>query len=1370
MIKDNQALSHIHSEGSLLSRDFLLKLLSGNGSISALAPKDYHLSGNERLNETATRSYARLSHLWKSFQAHLKTLPPENSGTTETRSMWLIPLFQELGYGSLQSIRGESIEGKSYPQSHEAQEPLALHLMSHKWELDRRPRSARDNSFLLSGSPFSLMQEYLNRNQKKLWGILTNGNSLRLMRNNASLTRSSYLGFDLKAIFDSDSYADFFLLWLICHQSRFAVSLDEFNYPLPAETCIMESWYLGSISEGVRAMEELRDKVENSISILGKGFISHSANNELRRALSSGELSPTDFYHQLLRLVYRMIFIFVAEDRELLLLPGTSAEKRELYEKYYSSLPLRYLARRQRGGKAHDLWLQLNLIFNSLYHGNPALGIPALGSFLFKSDPALINTRLNLKFPAYTDDRKLLSTPHLDSALIDNRSLLSAFRELCYIQKNRSYQMISYKNLGSEELGSVYESLLELQPEMEIAAGYFSLKSISGHQRKTTASYYTPTSLVNSLLDSALLPLIGDIMQNSHEPEADLLKLKVCDPSCGSGHFLIAAAQLIATYVANIRAGEDSPSAIQKQKALRDVISSCIYGVDLNPMAVELCKISLWMEAIEPGKPLNFLDHRILCGNSLLGTTPELLYAGIPNNAFNELEGDDPELIKVYRRENRETIDQLDIFGGYDTGHVLDLQAGYDEETNFYMIGEDSLSDIETKAELYREHTKSELYERRRLPYDAWCAAFLWHIQPSGITPILNSTLTTILDNPENISDEQRKEVKRIAEEYKFFHWHLAFPDVFPTEVNEEDNTIFIKEGVGFDCVLGNPPWEINELKEQEWFSGKNDEIANAAGAKRKSMIEELQNDDPFLCREYKAVLRTYQGSSLLYNSDSGVYPLCGRGRINLYAIFAELNHKLLNKKGHTGFIVPSGIAFDYSNRFFFEDSVNSNSLVSLYDFENRKKIFPAVDSRMKFSLLTLKAASKEAAFADMLFFALDVADLKDENKRFNLSPDDFALLNPNTKTCPIFRNKAQAELAKYIYRRLPVLLNENDEKKGNPWGISFRQGLFNMTSASHLFKTKADLENDGARLKGNIFLGENTRYLPLYEAKMIHHFNHRFGDYDMLPADSRSTQLPDVPLEYLKDPCFEPLPRYWVDEEQVLTRVEEEHDFLIGYRGISNSTNERTIVTSIFPFSAVGHSMPLVLFNNKPIHKTLFVSFFSSFIFDYCARLKMGGTNMNLFIIQQLPILPPSAFEPLKEIKFIPSDSNEEISMHDYIIKAVLELSYTSNSLRPFARSLGYEGDPFIWDEERRFHLRAKLDAIYFHLYLGSEAEFQEYLKADNNSLDRYFTCLEDVIEHVMESFPIVKRKDIAQHGSYITKETILKKYQEFKPIIRGE
>ncbi len=286
----------------------------------------------------------------------------------------------------------------------------------------------------------------------------------------------------------------------------------------------------------------------------------------------------------------------------------------------------------------------------------------------------------------------------------------------------------------------------------------------------------------------------------------------------------------------------------------------------------------------------------------------------------------------------------------------------------------------------------------------------------------------------------------------------------------------------------------------------------------------------------------------------------------------------------------------------------------------------------------------------------------------------------------------------------------------------------------------------------------------------MIHHYNHRFGDYDMLPANSRSTQLPDVPADYLQNPKYEPYPRYWVEENDVLARIEQEQDFLIGYRDITNSTNERTFLGSLFPVSAAGHTMHLIFSKHRTTNLLTLFSFLCSYALDYVLRLKIGGTHLSDYVIKQLPILPPSDFEPLKEIKFTPSNSNEAISLYNYIIQAVLELSYTSNSLRPFARSLGYEGDPFIWDEERRFHLRTKLDAIYFHLYLGSEAEFQEYLKADNNSLDRYFTCLEDVIEHVMESFPIVKRKDIAQHDRYITKETILKKYQDFKPIMRGK
>src|ERR1017187_2272971 len=248
--------------------------------------------------------------------------------------------------------------------------------------------------------------------------------------------------------------------------------------------------------------------------------------------------------------------------------------------------------------------------------GCPELALPALGSFLF-SPRAL---------------------PDLNACDISNFHLLEAIRSLAVTQPGRSRRVVDYKNLGAEELGSVYESLLELHPDLNPDAATFELKVAAGSERKKTGSYYTPTTLISCLLDSALDPVLLEAAKQP-EPEIAILKLKVVGPACGGGLFLTAAAHRIAERLPAARTGEEEPPPEAQRKAIRDVIGHCIYGVDVNPMAVELCKVSLWMEALEPGKPLSFLEHRIQSGNSLLGATPALLAQGIPDEAFTPIEG-----------------------------------------------------------------------------------------------------------------------------------------------------------------------------------------------------------------------------------------------------------------------------------------------------------------------------------------------------------------------------------------------------------------------------------------------------------------------------------------------------------------------------------------------------------------------------------------------------------------------------------------------------------------------------------------------------------------------------------------------------------
>jgi hypothetical protein len=925
MSKRSSVFNTIRTEGAILPAELLQRIVNGDATLEGLKSTDYHLSPSERLNEAATRSWNRLLGVWQTYREILNQLPQEAIGTTETRERWLLPLFQELGYGRLQTQKSIEIEDKTYPISHKASEPVAIHLVSFKWDLDKRNPIAKGETKL---SPHSLVQEFLNRSEDYIWGILSNGLKLRILRDNISLTRSAYVEFDLQAMMDGVAYSDFFLLYLLCHQSRVEVKTDETGKLLPPETCWLEKWYNASIKDGVRALDELRNNVQSAIESLGAGFLSHPANTELRDKLRSGTLTLQNYYHQVLLQVYRLLFVFVAEDRDLLI-PGDVPDKiKQTYHKYYSTYRIRELARKKRGTRHSDLWQQLNLLFNGLYDGNTALGVPALGSFLFRAS----------------------STQEMANCEIANSDLLSAVRFLCYTQKNNIFQPINYRNLGPEELGSVYESLLEMHPEINLEAGCFKLNVVSGSERKTTGSYYTPSSLVNCLLDSALEPVIDNALKtalDSTTKEQALLALKICDPACGSGHFLISAAHRLAKRLASIRAGEDEPAPSVIQHALRDVIGHCIYGVDLNLMAVELCKISLWMEALEPGKSLTFLDHHIQCGNSLLGCTPALLKKGIPDAAFTPLTGDDKDYCSKYKKLNKEERDKdvLDIFSGDEKpwehlgNHVPYL-------INLNQMDDTNIENLKLKEEAYAEIMRSSGYLNSKFIYDAWCAAFVWKKASSEAIPypITQRLLDNIDRNPYSVNPAIRTEIMRLADEYKFFHWHIAFPDVFTSLPNRMPNDNLVNptrfpgrdEGItresqgsyptlkevtsnGFDCILGNPPWERVKLQEKEFFSAVDTDIANAPNAAaRKRLIDALPTSNPSLYQVFLAEKRITEGSSLLIR-EGGRYPLCGRGDVNTYTVFAELNRILLSDHGRCGCIVPSGIATDDTTKDFFK-------------------------------------------------------------------------------------------------------------------------------------------------------------------------------------------------------------------------------------------------------------------------------------------------------------------------------------------------------------------------------------------------------------------------------------------------------------------
>jgi hypothetical protein len=441
---------------------------------------------------------------------------------------------------------------------------------------------------------------------------------------------------------------------------------------------------------------------------------------------------------------------------------------------------------------------------------------------------------------------------------------------------------------------------------------------------------------------------------------------------------------------------------------------------------------------------------------------------------------------------------------------------------------------------------------------------------------------------------------------------------------------------------------------------------------------------------------------------DSGHYPLCGRGDINTYAVFAELARGLQSNTGRIGIIVPSGIATDNTTKYFFQDLVENNILIGLCDFENRSGIFPGVHRSYKFSLLTLTGMARPATEgAKFVFFAHQVEDLRDEQRRFTLSSAEIALLNPNTRTCPIFRNKRDAEITKAAYRRVPVLINESIPD-GNPWKIEIGR-MFHSSGDSGLFVPYGDTFE---------------RMLLLYEAKCFWQYDHRFSTYD--------GDYIDVDGETKLNPSFFIQTRYWILDSAIPEKYRRRMGlWYLSYRRISNATNERTIVSSIIPECGLidsGNNIYLV-----DAQKACFlIANMNSFAADFFCRQAMGGTNLHLYIFQQLPILPPSTYDGT-------------VLTQSAIQNRVLELSYTAWDLQPFAQDCGYDGPPFCWDEERRFLLRCELDAAYFHLY----------------------GIARDDVDYIMETFPIVKRKDEAAHGEYRTKRVILEIYDAMQRAI---
>lgn len=1328
----------IDTSGGILTEQLVRKLREEQCSEEAVKPATFVLDGDGPATKTeleteVTEAWESLKERWDSLSQNNEIFSLDTSGI---RDQWAIPLLKELGFDPVYQQSNLEADGIDANLSHLGWKPAGQLTVSgydgkppilHLVQPDDDPAHTLDSgahagSGSSGRSPHDELQRFLNAADQQ-WSVVTDGLKLRVLRHYYHTYSRGYVEFDLESIFTNRNFQDFRALYRLCHASRFIES-NESEAPL-------EQLYQVAVSTGVKIGEDLQSNVVEALETLGNGFL----NPELREELTEGNQDVADAYFQdLLRILYRLLFLLFAEQR------GMMADRGDLYTDEYSITALRDRSERYSAVRdtQYDLWEGLQVTFKIVGEGADAerLSVTGYNGGLFDDD--------ELTYIRDASDETELDT----DATCPNEALLSAIHNLTHVKQDGYPQRISYADLGVDEIGAVYESLLEFSPrytengeelpDRKITPGEFYLDD-SDLERKETGSYYTKPELVDELIDTALEPVVDERLTTAGtdtDKEIALLDIDVCDPACGSGAFLIAATNHLADRLAKIRSSTDYPAEETIREARRSVAQHCIYGVDLNPMAVELAKVSLWINSAVRDKPLNFLDHRIRCGNSLIGTNAALVKEGLPDGAYETSQGRDwhpgNEIRRRVRNENKERDaaenHSLEQWGGNRNTYLEKAVA-------MENIDEESKTDIDEMAQLHAEVRRSSQLQQREQLFDLWTAAFFWPMDQDTAEYPTPKSIEKIRRNP-NPDNESFQELLSLSSElanyYSFFHWETEFPVVF-----EQKN--------GFDCVLTNPPWEKIKSQPKEWFSGKNDEIANASKRKRTRLIRELKDSNPELYRDWNTVKQDSERTAR-FTQESRKFERSAIGDLNTYPVFSELvAYHITNSTGRAGVILKTGIATDRDNEQIFGSLVDDKLIHSFHDFRNSERLFPDVHQNERFCLLTLSWAQSDQNIT-FSFLNTNIDELNNEDRHMKITAEEIKLINPNTKTIPTFRSHRDKEITLAIHSDMPVLVN--DERNSNPWGITYYQ-MFHLTNDSGLWddNTLGALREEGYKLTPEADFvashsdsGGEDRFLPLYEGKHIHQYNHRFNTYD---HSGDSPEIRSTTPDELSTYQFEPLPEHWVFEADFTEEVADKpwtHDWVFAFRDVADATtNVRTSLGTIAPFKPFGNTASLLFFDSQEATQAaLFTTLFNSFPFDFALRQSIGGTHVNKYILKQLPMPRP---ETLAEYE-VAMNRSESKSLEKFLIERGTELVWTSHSLDPFGSAIPEADGPYDWESDRRARLRSEIDAVAAKLYGLSRDDFA----------------------YIMDSFSILKNREKTEYGEYQTKNRCLEQYDRIE------
>ena len=1194
-------------------------------------------------------------------------------------------------------------------------------------------------------APSTQMLRYLRRADdltegRMRWGILTNGAHWRLYYQGAGSVAEGFIEVDLAAILNIPGHND----------GLFPLSSDERRHCLKLFVLLFgRKAFLAERADGrtlhQRALVESR-LYEERVSANISNLVFEEVFPSLVRAIAEAEASVplSEVRDAALVLLYRLLFLLYAEDRALL----------PVADQRYDNIGLRRRVRQDVGRRkeqgetfsatATGYYTALDDLSRVIDQGDPAFGLPPYNGGLFDTS----------------------RTPLLSRIRLSNRVMAEVIDALSFEQHRSGRRYINYRSLSVQQLGSIYERLLEFEPVHE--AGDIQVRP-NVFARKGSGSYYTPEPLVLLILEETVGPLadakleafrakvsdIGSVHDVATlppdvlaelarvDPAQGLLDLKVCDPAMGSGHFLVSLVDFLSDRVikaldeANGVEGYVSPLA-ERIEGIRNtildnatqngwsvdpsqlddehivrrmVLKRCVYGVDKNPMAVELAKVSLWLHTFTIGAPLSFLDHHLRCGDSLFGSWVH------------------------------EGLQRAETQGGelFLSGLLSRAKAAANPMQEIETLSDAEVAETAQSAKLFDD------IHAGTAPLDAFLSllhAFDW-LKPdrkdkSAIATWLignyGDPIAIAMDEEEVTGDgadaatfaELLTQARSVAKDERFLNWQVAFPGVWTDWENAD------RQG-GFDAVIGNPPWDRVKLQQVEWFASRRREIALAQRASdRKRMIQELQDSGDPLAEDFEHASERAMAMARMARQ-CGDYPFLSRGDVNLYSLFVERAMALAHSDAVIGLLTPIGIATDKTSSTFFSDRIAAESVRAFYAFENRRGwLFPDIHHEEQPSVLVLSRHSSTSEELDFCARVSSWEQFGDVDRRFPVAARSLASVNPNTGTVPLFRNRRDATLTTAIYEHLPVLVNRSTGRR--VWQVEYKR-MFDMTNDSQLFRTRQELEEqEGAwPIERNHFGSPSGEWVPLYEGKMVQIYNHRYADVKVNPANvSAQGVARRLPDEILADPTSMPSPRFWVNEENLPSK---RPGWRIGFNDICNTNNARSFIAAAVA-GDVGCANTLPTISLEPEtgeDLALLLANFCSLICDYVARRKVQSRHLNWYIVEQLPVVPPDVY---RETRFGPKTAAEIVR------EAVLELTYTADDMAPFARDLGYVDDdgnvkpPFPWNEDRRLNLRAKLDAVFFHLYGVTDRED---------------------IRYVYSTFPIVERQETAAYDRYRSRDLCL-------------